>query len=142
MNAVCIATLSVCVHGAMRIYLLSSFTRVHLPFLDKVSSTIIHSNTTLQHRNYVSSQLTSYRGSRFHSGVVVPIGLYLWAKEGWRRFEWMFVFVLASISIIGSILQIVHDDADPSNKFIAIVNGIGLSPLLGIVLMLVHRLYA
>jgi hypothetical protein len=76
-----------------------------------------------------------------HSGIVVPIGLYLWTKEGWRRFEWMLVSVLASIRITGSVLQLV-DDAGPPNKSIVIVNGIGLSPLMGIILMLVHRLYA
>jgi hypothetical protein len=77
-----------------------------------------------------------------YSGIAVPIGLYLWAKEGWRRFEWMFVFLLASIRIVSSVLQLVGDETGPPDKSIAIVNGIGLSPLIGIMLMLVHRLYA
>jgi hypothetical protein len=77
-----------------------------------------------------------------YGSVALPTSLYLWAKEGWRRFEWMFVFLLASIRIIGSILQLKDDDDGPPNKAVAVVNGIGLSPLIGISLMLVHRLYA
>jgi hypothetical protein len=75
-----------------------------------------------------------------YGGIALPIGLFLWAKEGWRRFEWMFVFLLASVRVIGSILQLMDDETGPPNKSISIVNGIGLSPLIGIMLMLVHRL--
>ncbi|KAF2691778.1 hypothetical protein K458DRAFT_381620 [Lentithecium fluviatile CBS 122367] len=75
-----------------------------------------------------------------YGGTALPIGLFLWVKEGWRRFEWMCVFLLASVRIIGSILQLKDDETGPPNKSIAIVNGIGLSPLIGITLMLVHRL--
>jgi hypothetical protein len=77
-----------------------------------------------------------------YGGVALPIGMFLWFKEGCRRFEWMFVFLLASIRVIGCILQLVDDETGPPKKSIAIVNGIGLSPLIGIMLMLVHRLYA
>jgi hypothetical protein len=77
-----------------------------------------------------------------YGGVTLPIGLVLWFKEGWRRFEWMFVFLFASVRPIGSILQLVDDETGPPNRSIAIVNGIGLSPLIGIMLVLVHRLYA
>jgi hypothetical protein len=77
-----------------------------------------------------------------YSGIAVPVGLYLWAKEGWRRFEWIFIFLLASVRITGSILQLVDDETGLPGKSIAIVNGIGLSPLICILLMLVHRLYA
>ena len=75
-----------------------------------------------------------------YGGIALPIGLFLWVKEGWRRFEWMFVFLLASVRVIGSILQLMDDETGPPNKSISIVNGIGLSPLIGIMLMLVHRL--
>ena len=75
-----------------------------------------------------------------YGGIALPIGLFLWAKEGWRRFELMFVFLLASVRVIGSILQLMDDETGPPNKSIPIVNGIGLSPLIGIMLMLVHRL--
>jgi hypothetical protein len=77
-----------------------------------------------------------------YGGVALPISIFLKVKEGWRRCDWMFVFLLASIRIIGSILQLVEDESGPWNESIAIVNGTGLSPLLGIMLMLVHRLYA
>jgi hypothetical protein len=77
-----------------------------------------------------------------YGGVALPISIFLWVREEWRRCDWMFVFLLASIRIIGSILQLVEDESGPRNKPITIVNGTGLSPLLGIMLMLVHRLYA
>jgi hypothetical protein len=77
-----------------------------------------------------------------YGSAALPISLSLWVKEGWRRFEWMFVFLLASVRIIGSILQLKDDEIGPPNQSIAIVNGIGLSPLFGITLMLVHRLCA
>jgi hypothetical protein len=75
-----------------------------------------------------------------YGSAALPTSLFLWVKEGWRRFEWMFVFLLASVRIIGSILQLKYDETGPPNKSVAIVNGIGLSPLIGITLMLVHRL--
>ena len=76
-----------------------------------------------------------------YGSVALPISLSLWVKEGWRLFEWMFVFLLASVRIIGSILQLKDDETGPPNQSIVIVNGIGLSPLISITLMLVHRLY-
>jgi len=76
-----------------------------------------------------------------YGSVALPISLSLWVKEGWRHFEWMFVFLLASVRIIGSILQLKDDETGPPNQSIVIVNGIGLSPLISITLMLVHRLY-
>jgi hypothetical protein len=78
----------------------------------------------------------------FYDGIILPISLFLWVKEGWCRFEWMFVFLLATVHTIGSILQLLKNEIGAPNKSIAIVNGIGLSPLIGIMLMLVHRLYA
>jgi hypothetical protein len=75
-----------------------------------------------------------------YGGAALPISVFLWMREGWRRFEWGFVFVLASLRIIGSILQLKDDENGAPNMSISIVNGIGLSPLLGITLMLVHRL--
>jgi hypothetical protein len=78
-----------------------------------------------------------------YGGTILPCSLYLWVKEGWRRLEWLFVWTLATLRIVGTIVQLQHDDSGPPSSFtsIAIVNGIGLSPLLGITLMLVHRLY-
>jgi hypothetical protein len=77
-----------------------------------------------------------------YGSAALPVSLSLWVKEGWSRFEWMFVFLLASVRIIGSILQLMDDETGPPNQSVAIVNGIGLSPLIGITLMLVHRLCA
>jgi hypothetical protein len=54
----------------------------------------------------------------------------------------MFVFLLASVHIPGSILQLMDDETGPPDNSIAIVNGMGLSSLIGIILMLVQRLYA
>ncbi|KAF2866017.1 hypothetical protein BDV95DRAFT_612251 [Massariosphaeria phaeospora] len=76
----------------------------------------------------------------FWGGTALPCSLYLWVKQGWLRLEWLFVFILASLRVIGSILQLQQDDLGPPSTSIAIVNGIGLSPLFGITLMLVHRL--
>jgi hypothetical protein len=75
-----------------------------------------------------------------YASAALPLSLFLWAKQGWRRFEWILVFLLASIRIIGSILQLMNDEAGPPNKSVAIVNGIGLSPMISITLMLVHSL--
>jgi hypothetical protein len=75
-----------------------------------------------------------------YGAAALPISVILWVREGLCRFEWAFVFVLASLRIIGSILQLKDDETGPPNTSIAIVNGIGLSPLIGITLMLVHRL--
>ncbi|KAF2177014.1 hypothetical protein K469DRAFT_755370 [Zopfia rhizophila CBS 207.26] len=77
-----------------------------------------------------------------YGGTALPAALWLWVREGWRRLEWLFVFTLATLRIIGSILQLKQPDNGPPSSVtsIAILNGIGLSPLLCIMLMLVHRL--
>jgi hypothetical protein len=64
-------------------------------------------------------------------------------KEGWLRLKWLFIFTLATLRFVKSILQLKQDDHEPppSITSIAIVNDEGLSSLFGFTLMLVHRLY-
>jgi hypothetical protein len=64
-------------------------------------------------------------------------------KEGWLRLEWLFIFILATLRSVGSILQLEQDDHEPPSSItcITIVDEIGLSTVFGITLMLVRRLY-